>query len=68
MMGGFPWPIFVTVVSGARFFQLLTNREDTIISIERDLEKKERKRLEQQQRKEIKGHPADVDRHDTDES
>jgi hypothetical protein len=43
---GFPWPIFVTIVSGIRLMQLLTTREDTILSIQRDLEKKERKRLE----------------------
>jgi hypothetical protein len=64
MGGGFPWPIFVTIASGARFMQLLTNREDTIISIERDLEKKERKRIEQQRRRQIKGSPDDSERHD----
>ena len=46
MFGGFPWPIFVTIASGAKFLQLLTTPADSIASIERDLEKKERKRLE----------------------
>jgi hypothetical protein len=46
----FPWPAFVTIGTGMRYFQLATNREDTISSIERDLEKKERKRLEEQRR------------------
>ena len=46
MFGGFPWPIFVTIASGAKFLQLVTTPADSIASIERDLEKKERKRLE----------------------
>jgi hypothetical protein len=44
--GGFPWPIFVTIASGAKFLQLVTTPADSIAAIERDLEKKERKRLE----------------------
>lgn len=46
MFGGFPWPVFVTIASGAKYVQLLTTKKDSIASIERDLEKKERKRLE----------------------
>jgi uncharacterized protein DUF1707 len=46
MPGGFPWPLFVTIASGAKFLQLLTTPRDSIAAIERDLEKKERKRLE----------------------
>jgi hypothetical protein len=43
---GFPWPIFVTIVTGLKLVQLITTRQDSITAIERDLEKKERKRLE----------------------
>ena len=50
MFGGFPWPIFVTIASGAKFVQLLTTPADSIASIERDLEKKERKRLESREK------------------
>ena len=46
MFGHFPWPLFVTVGTGIGFVRLATNRADTVASIERDLEKKERKRLE----------------------
>ena len=54
--GGFPWPAIVMVASGAKFLQLALTREDTTRSIERDLEKKERKKLaarEQDDRKEL---------------
>ncbi|MET0838544.1 MAG: DUF1707 domain-containing protein [Marmoricola sp.] len=51
MFGGFPWPAIVMVASGAKFLQVALTREDTTRSIERDLEKKERKRLEAQQEK-----------------
>lgn len=47
----FPWPVFVTIGTGMRFFQLATSKEDSIVSIERDLEKKERKALESRERK-----------------
>ncbi len=46
MFGGFPWPAIVMAASGARFLQVALTREDTTRSIERDLAKKERKRLE----------------------
>jgi len=46
MFGEFPWPIFVTIASGAKFIQLVTTPSDSIAAIERDLEKKERKRLQ----------------------
>jgi hypothetical protein len=47
---GFPWPIFVTIASGAKFLQLLTSPQDSIAAIERDLERKERKRLRSRRR------------------
>ena len=54
MFGSFPWPLIVTVASGAKFLQLITTPADSIASIERDLEKKERKRLEAGQKKDPK--------------
>jgi hypothetical protein len=45
MPGEFPWPVFVMIGTGMRFVQLASNREGHTRSIERDLEKKERKRL-----------------------
>ena len=50
MFGEFPWPAIVTVATGVKFFQLALTPEDTTASIERDLEKKERKRLEAQKK------------------
>lgn len=58
---GFPWPAFVTIGTGMRLFQLVTSKEDTILSIERDLEKKERKRLEAKRDKELGHRPVDDD-------
>ncbi len=46
MLGGFPWPLIVTVATGVHLLQLVLTREDTTVSIQRDLEKKERKRLD----------------------
>lgn len=46
----FPWPVFVTIGTGAKFFQLATSKEDSIVSIEQELEKKERKSLEGKKR------------------
>jgi hypothetical protein len=43
--GGFPWPVFVMVVTGMHLTRLLADREDSIRSIERTLERRERKRL-----------------------
>jgi hypothetical protein len=57
----FPWPVFVTIGTGMRYLQLVTSREDTTHSIERDLEKKERNRLESQQRKELGGSKPSAD-------
>ncbi len=57
----FPWPIFVTIVSGGRLLQLLTTREDSTLSIQRDLEKKERKRIEAKRKELERGSPADED-------
>ncbi len=43
---GFLWPIIVTIATGVNFLKLLTTPSDSIAAIERDLEKKERKRLQ----------------------
>jgi hypothetical protein len=45
MWGGFPWPVFVMIGTGMHFTRLVTTREDSIQSIERHLERRERKRL-----------------------
>ena len=50
MYGGFPWPAFVMVATGAKFLQAGPDEGGHHRSIERDLEKKERKRLEAQKR------------------
>jgi hypothetical protein len=55
MFGGFPWPAFVMLATGLNYVRVATGREDAIASIERDLEKKERKRLEARQSKELSG-------------
>jgi hypothetical protein len=57
----FPWPVFVTIGTGMRFLQLSTNKEDTIVAIEREMDKRERKKLEAQRRKELGQRPADDD-------
>ena len=44
---GLPWPVFVMLGTGVNYVRLATSRTDTIHSIERSLEKKERKELEQ---------------------
>ena len=49
----FPWPVFVTIGTGMRYFQLATGKDNAILSIERELEKKERRRLHVQQRREL---------------
>jgi hypothetical protein len=54
-----PWPLLVMAASGAKFLQVALTREDTILSIQRDLEKNERKRLEARKAKQIEQHPAD---------
>ena len=54
MFGGFPWPVFVMIGTGMRFLQLTFAREESVRSIERDLERKERRRLEYQRRKELR--------------
>ena len=53
--GGFPWPAFVMVATGLNYLRVVTGREDITVSIERGLEKKERKRLEAERRREIEG-------------
>jgi hypothetical protein len=65
----FPWPAIVMIGTGMRYFRLVTDKDDKIVSIERDLEKRERKRLEEKERKKAKKalppgrdddeHPAD---------
>lgn len=50
---GFPWPIFVTIGTGLGWVPLLVNPEDNIRSLERDLEKRELKRIERQQRRQL---------------
>ena len=55
MFGGFPWPLFVMLGTGLNYARVAIGREDTIASIERDLERKERRRLEAQERKELGG-------------
>jgi hypothetical protein len=55
MLGGFPWPIFVTIASGAKFVQLATTPKDSIAAIQRDLERKERKRLEARRKRNWRG-------------
>ena len=52
MLGGFPWPVFVTLGTGIRWFQLVTNHQDTVASIEQSMVKRERRRLEQRSRRE----------------
>ena len=54
MFGGFPWPVFVMIGTGMRYLQLTSSREDAIGSIERDLERRERRRLENQRRRELR--------------
>jgi len=58
MFGGFPWPLFVMLGTGIQLLRVATSRESTIQSIEHDLEKKERKRLEAKQAKELSQRPA----------
>jgi hypothetical protein len=58
----FPWPVFVTLGTGIRWFQLLTSRHDTVASIEHSMEKRERRRLEQdarRQRRQLRGPGAE---------
>jgi hypothetical protein len=61
---GFPWPAIVTVATGVRLLQLLVTREETIESIERRLERKERKRLASRQRRELRQAPPPPDQID----
>ena len=51
---GFPWPVFVMIGTGVRLAHLLGNREGAIREIAKGLEKKERKRLEGQQKEQRK--------------
>jgi hypothetical protein len=42
---GFPWPVFVMIGTGMHLTRLVITREDSIQAIERNLERRERKRL-----------------------
>lgn len=57
----FPWPVFVMLGTGGRYFRLASNKEDSIASIEHEMEKKERKRLEAKQAKELGRNPFEED-------
>ena len=46
MSDGFPWPLFVTLGTGIGFAKLATSRQETIASIEQEMERKERRKLE----------------------
>jgi hypothetical protein len=48
---GFPWPLFVMIVTGIRWLRLVTSHQDTVASLEQSLEKRERRRIEQQERR-----------------
>jgi hypothetical protein len=61
MFGGFPWPVFVMLGTGMRLLQLVATRQDTVASIERDLEKKERKRIEAQAKEQQKDQHRELD-------
>ena len=51
---GFSWPLFVMIGTSIHLIQLLISRRDTIASIERNLERKEQKRIQAQQRRELR--------------
>lgn len=42
----FPWPLFVTLGTGMRWFRMLGNREDHVAAIERRLERRETRAIE----------------------
>jgi hypothetical protein len=46
MFGEFPWPAFVMLGTGMNYLRLATNREDSIQRVQREMEKKERRKLE----------------------
>jgi hypothetical protein len=41
----FPWPVFVTIGTGAHLFRLVTDREDQVRAIQRRLEKRQAREL-----------------------
>ena len=57
MFGGFPWPAFVMIGTGLNYLRVATNKEDTVASIQKDLGKKERKKLEAKRREENQALP-----------
>lgn len=52
---GFMWPILVMAASGAKFLRLVSTPTDSIASIEQELERKERKRLQSGKRNRREG-------------
>jgi uncharacterized protein DUF1707 len=48
----FPWPVFVTIVTGLHWVRLVTRKEETIASLERKGERREQRRLEAARRHE----------------
>jgi hypothetical protein len=52
----FPWPVFVTIGTGARALRLVTDKEDQIVAIQRRLEKRQARALERSDRSELHGH------------
>ncbi len=55
MFAGFPWPLFVMIATGVRWLRLVTSHQDTVASLEQGMEKRERRRLEQQERRDRHG-------------
>ena len=53
-MGGFPWPLFVMLGTGANLLRVLLNRTDIVLEEESRLEKKQRKAVESTWMKEPK--------------
>jgi hypothetical protein len=52
----FPWPIFVTIGTGARAFRMVTDRQDQVTAIQRRLERRQARALER------RAQPVDHDR------
>lgn len=47
----FPWPLFVTIGTGTHFFRLVTSREDSIRTYQRQIAKQQTKELEARERR-----------------
>ena len=61
MFGGFPWPLIVTIATSLRWVQLTLSKEDTIVSIEHSLQRKERRRLEAREKRAARHLPPPPD-------